>query len=282
MTARPVTCDPCRTAYATTVGSPSSPSAACSGSWESSWSGRCSGEQSLGVVKGGSNLEARLGIAATRASSDLDVVRSRSIERLRDAMAEALRAGWHGFSGRVVDRGPIGAPVPNAYRPHRLEVKLEYGGQPGAGTITLEVAVEEIDALEHIDAVTSEDGQAIFDAVGLPPPGPVPALAQHQQIAQKLHACTAPDEDGWANDRAHDLVDLQLAHRAYDGTLAEIRATCERLFAARRRHAWPPKVTVREGWSQRYAAESAGLDVCADVEDAVAWANDLVARIVRA
>ncbi|WP_165492133.1 nucleotidyl transferase AbiEii/AbiGii toxin family protein [Egibacter rhizosphaerae] len=236
----------------------------------------------LGVVKGGSNLEARLGIAATRASSDLDIVRVQSIERLRDSMAEALEAGWHGFSGRIVDRGPIGAPVPDAYQPHRLEVKLEYRGQRGAGTITLEVAVEEIDALEHVDAVTSEDGQAIFDAVGLPLPGPLPALAQHQQIAQKLHACTAPDEGGWVNDRAHDLVDLQLAHRSYDGTLAEIRATCERLFAARRRHPWPPKVTVRDGWSQRYAEESAGLDVCADVEDAVAWANDLVARIARA
>lgn len=137
---------------------------------------------------------------------------------------------------------------------------MEYRGQPGAGTITLEVAVEEIDALEHVDAVTSQDGRAIFDAVGLPAPGPLPALAQHQQIAQKLHACTAPDEDGWVNERAHDLLDLQLAHRSYDGTLVEIRATCERLFAARRRHPWPPEVTVRDGWPQRYSEESAGLD----------------------
>lgn len=136
--------------------------------------GQMLGDQGLGVVKGGSNLEARLGIAATRASSDLDVVRTRSIERLRDWKAEALQAGWHGFSGRIVDRGPIGAPVPDIYQPHRLEVKLEYRGQPGAGTITLEVAVEEIDALEHVDAVTSEDGRAIFDAVGLPAPGPLP------------------------------------------------------------------------------------------------------------
>jgi hypothetical protein len=43
-------------------------------------------DDDLAVVKGGSNLEVRLGIAATRPSSDLDVVRTRSIERFRDGL----------------------------------------------------------------------------------------------------------------------------------------------------------------------------------------------------
>lgn len=99
----------------------------------------------LDVVKGGTNLEVRLGIEATRASSDLDIVRGSTVEGFRTSLEPALTAGWNGFGGRVVDRGPIGAPVPDAYRPHRLEVKLEYQGKP-VSTVTLEIAVEEAGA----------------------------------------------------------------------------------------------------------------------------------------
>lgn len=236
----------------------------------------------LAVVKGGSNLEVRLGIAATRASSDLDVVRTRSIEQLRLGLEGSLAIGWNGFDGRVVDRGPIGTPVPDPYRPYRLEVKLAYRGQAGVGTVTLEVAVEEVDALDDVETVASDDGLAIFDAVGLPRPHPVPVLTLPHQIAQKLHACTTPDVDGWVNDRAHDLVDLQLAWDDYRGSLAEIRAACERLFAARQRHSWPPTVTARDGWAQRYAEESGGLEVVADIDEASTWANSLIDDIARA
>lgn len=238
-------------------------------------------DDELGVVKGGSNLEVRIGIAATRASSDLDVVRTRSLEQFRDSLEDALATGWEGFTGRLIDRGPIGAPVPDAYRPYRLEAKLAYGAQFGLGTITVEVAVEEVDALETFDTVESADGLAVFDAVGLPRPRPIRTLPLRQQIAQKLHACTTPNGDGWINDRAHDLVDLQLADRSYNGSLGDVRRVCERLFVSRRRQAWPPDVTIREGWGQRYAEEAEGLDVLEDIADAIAWVNDYIRAIAQ-
>jgi hypothetical protein len=238
-------------------------------------------DSGIGVVKGGSNLEVRLGLASTRASSDLDVLRTRTIDEFRNELEAALDGGWEGFGGRVVDRGGIPAPVPDGYRPHRFDVKLEYGGQPFQ-TVTLEVGVEEVGGLDTVDTVISDDGLAIFDAIGLPRPPPVHALPLHQQIAQKLHACTAPDAEGWRNDRAHDLVDLQLAQRVYGGTLTAIRGASERLFASRRRHPWPPEVTVRDGWTRRYTAEAEGLDVLPDVLAAVDWANRYIAAIARA
>jgi hypothetical protein len=93
-------------------------------------------DSGIGVVKGGSNLEVRLGLASTRASSDLDVLRTRTIDEFRNELEAALDGGWEGFGGRVVDRGGIPAPVPDGYRPHRFDVKLEYGGQPFQ-TVTL-------------------------------------------------------------------------------------------------------------------------------------------------
>lgn len=230
------------------------------------------------VIKGASNIEIRVGTRATRVSSDLDTVRRVTIDRFREQFGTALRTGWAGFSGVLVDDGVIETAVPDGYRPHRYRAKLEYQGGP-FGTITVEVAAEEADGLAQPDTIGVHDAAAWFDELGLPAPQPVPALPLTHQIAQKLHACTAPDHDTWINDRAHDLVDLQLATRAYQGTLVELRDVAVRLFAARRAHRWPPHVTARRGWSARYAAEAEGLDVLPTLDDAVTWTNQLIARI---
>ena len=82
--------------------------------------------------------------------------------------------------------------------------------------------------------------------------------------------------------RAHDLIDLQLvlAHETIDqGKTAEI---CRRLFAYRKIHAWPPKVVKGTGWDGAYATQAMALDVLPTVDEAVDWANDLIARIDRA
>lgn len=236
------------------------------------------------VVKGGRNLEIRYGLAATRASTDVDVVRVQALEELLDHLEGVLDDGWAGFTGRVVDKGEIRAPVPVHYRPHRLDVKLAFEGR-SFGTVQIEAAVEEAGGVQTTDTVESADGPAIFAAVGLPDPGPVTVLTLPMQVAQKLHACTAPDTDDWINDRAHDLVDLQLIDLDLDASqLPEVRAACERLFRARSGHDWPPAVTARDDWSGRYDEER--VDVRADVrgtlDEAVDWANGFITRIATA
>lgn len=233
------------------------------------------------VVKGGRNLEIRYGLAATRASSDLDTVRTGSFDDFLAHLEDALLEGWVGFGGRVRDRGPIATPVPRGYQPHRLDVVLTYNSKPGVGTVTVEVAAEEAGGLESIDVVERGEAAALFAAVGLPAPDPVAVLPVHVQIAQKLHACTTPDEGGWVNERAHDLVDLQLLRRDLpDRELQRTRAACRRLFAARQHHPWPPIVTAREGWERRYAEERSSVErVHHSVHDAVAWANQLIEEI---
>lgn len=233
------------------------------------------------VVKGGRNLEIRYGLAATRASTDVDVVRVRALDELIDHLESVLQQGWAGFTGRVIERGEIRAPVPVDYRPHRLDVKLAFSGR-SFSTVQLEAAVEEAGGLQAADTMESSDGAEIFAAVGLPDPGPVAVLTLPVQVAQKLHACTAPDTDDWLNDRAHDLVDLQLIELDLDASdLPEVRAACERLFRSRTGHGWPPTVAAREGWSVRYDEER--MDVEADVgrtlDEAVARVNGFIARI---
>lgn len=230
------------------------------------------------VIKGASNIEVRVGTRTTRVSSDLDVVRGAAIAQFHDEFAIALRAGWAGFTGTLIDDGEIAAPTPDGYRPHRYRAKVQYRG--GAfGTITVEASPEEANDLAQVDAVTVDDAIDWFAELGLPPAQPILALPLQHQIAQKLHACTTPDGNGWVNDRAHDLIDLQLAARAYQGSLTELREAAVKLFATRQAHTWPPHVTARFGWQDRYTAEADGLDIVPTLGEAIVWTNRLIAQI---
>ena len=68
--------------------------------------------------------------------------------------------------------------------------------------------------------------------VGLPTSDPVPCMTLPWQIAQKMHACTDPVGEPRTNDRAHDLVDLQLFEALMgEEPLGEARSACAAVFA---------------------------------------------------
>jgi hypothetical protein len=230
------------------------------------------------AIKGATNLEIRIGTRRARVSSDLDTVRRHSLDVFREQLAEALREGWDAFTGTLMDEGEIPTPAPDGYRPHRFRTKLQFQGRD-FGTVLLEVAPEEAGAGEEVDPVSVTDAEVWFAQLGLQVPGPVPALPLEHQIAQKLHACTLPDTEQWINDRAHDLIDLQMMLAVYPKSAGDIRQAVVRLFAARQQHGWPPVVTEREGWLARYAAEAEGLEVAEGLAEAIGWANRLIERL---
>ncbi len=104
-------------------------------------------------------------------------------------------------------------------------------------------------------------------------------MSIEHQIVQKLHACTGSGTT-LRNDRAHDLVDLQILVRE-SPDFAVMHDLATRVFAFRRTHTWPPTVRPHHGWDELYAAAASGLPVLGDVESAIVWANDLVRRITR-
>ncbi len=68
------------------------------------------------------------------------------------------------------------------------------------------------------------------------------------QIARKLHAVTAVLEEPKVNDRAHDLVDLELLEVLLpDADLVLTRGACVAVFEARAQHSWPPTVAELPG-----------------------------------
>lgn len=235
-----------------------------------------------GVVKGGTAMKLRVGEAGSRFTPDLDAARPGDVtlDDYLDELADHLAVGWGGFTGAVEElepAEPVG--VPEEYVMQSFLIRVAYRGRHWL-TVPFELGRDEIGSTKRSERRIAVDILEVFETLGLQRPDPVPVLVIEHQIAQKLHACTSVNAKTGGNARAHDLVDLQILVQEETIDYAAVGATAQRLFAARRTHAWPPTVVTFDGWDTIYAEAADGLDVIEDVSDAIAWANDLIARTV--
>ena len=231
-----------------------------------------------GVVKGGSGLRFRYGERLTRVTMDLDTAWRTDLDAFLKQLKERLAAGWNGFSGEVrvlAQARPRGIPFDYVMQP--CDVKLRYLGVPWF-TVQLEVGHNEIGDADECDLVElPQELLGLFEFLALPKPSPIPAMRLEYQVAQKLHGASAP-----SSKRAHDLVDLQLIMAEGGVDLEKTARLCRQLFKYRKVHEWPPRVEKGEGWEATYADQKGGLPVLPTVDEAVAWANELIGRIDRA
>lgn len=226
-----------------------------------------------GVVKGGSAIKMRYGSEHTRYTTDLDTATATDPDEYAAELAARLAVGWEGFTGRVVRRDPAepgGVPAEYVMRPY--DVKLSYVGKPWC-TVPLEVGFDEIGDADQGDIEEQAEASEVLEALGFPALGDVTLMDLSYQAAQKLHGLTG------GGDRVRDLIDLQIIARDPRLNLTSTRRVCRRLFAYRKSQPWPPAVVAGEGWDSLYAAQAEGLDVLPDLDDAIEWANALIARI---
>lgn len=226
-----------------------------------------------GAIKGGSAMALRYG-RGTRFTQDLDAARVQPLAKFRSNFEDSLAAGWAGFTGRLVEKAaPRPSGVPAAYVMQPFDVKLDYRGRPWC-TVKFELGHNEIGDADEPEYQLADGLVQFFTEVGLEAPKPVRVMRADHQVAQKLHAVSEP-----ASERARDLVDLQLLDKGEELDLAQVEATCVRLFEYRRQQAWPPTIVIGDGWATLYEAAVEDVDVLPDVDDAVAWVNEFVQRI---
>jgi len=233
-----------------------------------------------GVVKGGTAMKLRVGETSSRFTPDLDVARAAglSLDDYLSQLGDRLVAGWGGFTGTVTElEGPQPEGVPNEYVMQPFEIRLAYQSRHWL-TVPFELGRDEIGSTQREDRRIADDIVDMFEALGLEPPAPIPVLAVDHQVAQKLHACTSINLRTGGNERAHDLVDLQILEQEEEMDFVAVGTTSRRLFAARRSHPWPPTVVAYERWATIYDEAADGLDVLENVDDAVVWANAFIAR----
>ena len=229
-----------------------------------------------GVIKGGSAMALRYG-RGTRFTRDLDAARAQTLARFRSDFEEALRAGWAGFTGRLVERpAPRPPTIPTAHVMQPFDVKLDYRGRSWC-TVAFELGHNEIGDADEPEFHLADDLARLFTDIGLEAPMPVPVMRADHQIAQKLHAVSAQ-----GSERARDLVDLQILGHGEGLDIAQLATTCVRLFNYRQLQIWPPQIVAGEQWETLYVEAAEGLDVLSNAEAAVAWVNDFVRRIVAA
>lgn len=235
-----------------------------------------------GVVKGGVGIALRKGSGASRFTRDLDVARASQsdLATYLDELEERLAHGWGGFTG-TLRREPPADPsdVPPGYVMQPFRVQLNYRDRFWF-SIRFELSADEVGSTTHPEYAMAGDIRELVTAIGLPDPQPIAVMSIAHQIAQKLHACTGANASG-TNDRAHDLVDLQILV----GESTDLRAAHDiapRLFAFRKGHTWPPTVRSHDGWDTLYDEAASGLPVLENVESAVEWTNNLVQQIVGA
>jgi hypothetical protein len=233
-----------------------------------------------GVVKGGTGIKLRVGEWLSRFTPDFDLARPTVVDvgSYIEELQEALAEGWSGFTGTVQDMEgvhPDGVPEPYVMVPYRI--RLAYRSRDWL-SVTFELGRDEVGSTSHYERRVASDIVDLFESLGLETPQPIPVMAIDHQVAQKLHACTSIGPRG-GNDRAHDLVDLQILDQEEGVDLAAIGVTARRLFTSRRAQPWPPTVVAHQGWETLYAEAAEGLGVLPDVAAAVEWANDLISRI---
>lgn len=232
------------------------------------------------LVKGGSSLELRRGIPDSRTSKDFDAVARRDIESIHEQLADVGEKGWEGFA--AIFTAPEEIDVPGMpVKPRRFTAKLSYRGRAFA-SVPIEVSTVEAGNADQFDTLTSD----ALGLVGVPAAVAVPCMTLPWQIAQKLHAVTAVLDQPKVNDRAHDLVDLQLLEALLpDADLTPTRSACIAIFEARAQHPWPPTVVTLPHWPPIYAGALEGLDhleLAATVEQAARAVQRFIERIDRA
>lgn len=236
------------------------------------------------VVKGGTAMKARMGEAASRFTPDFDAARAAQLglEEYLEQLEDKLAEGWGGFTATITAVDPPQPEgVPEDYIMQPYDIRLAYEGTPWL-TVRFELGRDEVDSTEHVEMRLAQDIIDLFDELGLPTPEPLPVLVVEHQVAQKLHACTSVSPKTNRNERAHDLVDLQLLEEEEEVDMVAVNTVTTRLFASRRTQTWPPEVRAYDGWDTLYAEAADGLDVLPDVDEAVRWANGFIERAVEA
>ena len=230
------------------------------------------------VIKGGTSLRLRYGRGNSRYTIDCDVARRMGLDAFVGDLRLALSNGWNGFSGNLVTKSPArprGVPPEYVMRP--FEVKLSYLGRSWC-TVLLEVGANEVGLADNPDIrPVAADITELFTALGFPSPKPLPLMPLAFQVAQKLHGVSTV-----GNDRARDLIDLQLIMANDQIDLAEVKDICERLFKYRKRQPWPTTIVKGTSWESLYEAQKGALAVLPTCDEAVVWANQLIERISKA
>ena len=193
------------------------------------------GEGLIGTyyLKGGVALELRFA-AQARATKDLDLGLEGARANRFELLQNALQLGFDEFTFRVKAETRQMEKADAV----RLNIAVLYRTRSWQ-TIEVDLGPASTPAVDFVEPQV----QGLAE-LGLPVTSPVRCLGLAEQIAQKLHACTAPHSRGRARDVLDILLIEALAGLDYDRTSAAVR----RVFEERGTHVFPMVFDMPAEW----------------------------------
>ncbi|MBW2700757.1 MAG: nucleotidyl transferase AbiEii/AbiGii toxin family protein [Deltaproteobacteria bacterium] len=236
------------------------------------------------LLKGGAYLEFRLGIKA-RATQDIDTLFRGDFHHFIDKLDEVLAEPFAGITFRRTEPETIQIPG-RLVNPIRLNIVLSLRGRTWRKVI-LEVAPDEGQAGSNIERFRFPS----LAHFGLPTPETIAGISVAYQVAQKLHACSAPHAEDHPNYRVRDIVDLILIKREYYSNLSsldELKAACEDVYSSRNKlvsrlpaRFWPPVLLDNPLWRSDYVAYAKEIEMELPLDDALNELNNWIAEIAK-
>lgn len=237
------------------------------------------------LVKGGVFIERALDLKA-RATKDLDTLYRGAEHDLVDHIDQALAEPWGEITFSRTELTTVDK-AKRVIKPRRFKVQLDIRGVRWR-SVQVEVSFAEGASGEHTDVLPAPS-TGFF---GIQRPDEIVTIAMGYQVAQKVHACTDPDDPPeFVNDRVRDIVDLLLIRDAFYPDAAELTsvgAACEDVFASRAEEAvllgheprdWPPVVVANDVWSATWHIPAGQVDMRLTLDEAIAQVNVWIQEI---
>ena len=191
-------------------------------------------------LKGGVAMELRFAQRA-RATKDLDLVLDGDRRTRLRSLEQALKLGFDQFSFRLK------AQV------HEMEL---------ADTVRVKVAIQHrTRAWQTVEVDLGPTSTTTIDLVepaivglhemGVPVTSPVRCISLSEQVAQKLHACTAPIT---SSTRARDVLDILLIETLGQLDYTAALASAQRVFQERGTHDFPLHFVIPPTWRNELEA----------------------------
>jgi hypothetical protein len=212
------------------------------------------------AIKGGHAIELRIRSKA-RSSRDVDVILNVPDTRIVDTLRAALADGWSGFTFAF---GDVIRELEHALR---VQMAAHYQNADWA-TFDVEITAGVTTEEDLVDALDLSE-------FGLDPIAPIPCLNVAEQLAQKFHAATDPNEN-----RPRDFLDIYILAETQKIDDGRLRAAIESTFATRQTHVWPAIVELRDGWAVEIQALITDNDFPFTVEDVVKGVTRLASRLL--
>jgi hypothetical protein len=218
-------------------------------------------------LKGGVAMELRFAQRA-RATKDFDLVLDGDRRARLRSFEQALGLGFDQFAFRLKGQGHEMDLADTV----RVEVAIQYRTR-GWQTVEVDLGPDSPTLVDLVDPAI-----AGLQEMGVPVTSPVRCINLSEQVAQKLHACTAPKT---SLNRARDVLDILLIETLGQLDHAAALLAARRIFEERATHDFPPKFEVPPAWRPEWEAlaEQLGFGsfAAADIE---AMFRETVQRIM--